>query len=373
MAQFRFKPVLFLLFLCFLTVTAALGQDKPYFVTYSHDLEEPGNLEIETKTALARPDSAGRYGATAFEFEYGTRAWWTTELYLDGQTTGGDSTLFTGFRIENRLRPLMREHFINPVLYVEYENISGCRQDHPRSRRPRWPGRLGRPQRRGPPRARPRRRTEADPLLQPEELEHLRKLHRRKESGSRAVGIRLRGGRNPAPQDPLQRPRMHVLRRKILGWRGSLRRPGRHRIRLLSTTPPTTSPRCSAGSSPAACGLASLPVSASLRRASAGFTAPAWHGNCPRSAPGSAPRKAGSDETASTSWPATLLALAGAVCHHGCRLKRAVGPHPRQGSHPSNPLSGKPEAITAGALLYHNHCQQCHLAEGQATDTRSRP
>lgn len=124
MAQFRFKPVLFLLFLCFLTVTAALGQDKPYFVTYSHDLEEPGNLEIETKTALARPDSAGRYGATAFEFEYGTRAWWTTELYLDGQTTGGDSTLFTGFRIENRLRPLMREHFINPVLYVEYENIS---------------------------------------------------------------------------------------------------------------------------------------------------------------------------------------------------------------------------------------------------------
>ena len=105
---------------------AARAQDKPYFVTYSHDLEEPGNLEIETKTALARPDGSTHYGATALELEYGVRAWWTSELYLDGQDTAGDSTIFTGFRIENRLRPLMHDHTINPVLYVEYENISGA-------------------------------------------------------------------------------------------------------------------------------------------------------------------------------------------------------------------------------------------------------
>ena len=104
----------------------AKAQEKPYFVTYSHDLEEPGNLEIETKTALARPGGGNRYGATALELEYGTRAWWTTELYLDGQATGGDSTVFTGWRLENRVRPLMRDHAINPVLYVEYENISGA-------------------------------------------------------------------------------------------------------------------------------------------------------------------------------------------------------------------------------------------------------
>ena len=67
-----------------------------------------------------------RYSATAFELEYGVRAWWTAELYLDGQTTENDSTLFTGFRIENRLRPFMREHWINPVLYVEYEDTSGA-------------------------------------------------------------------------------------------------------------------------------------------------------------------------------------------------------------------------------------------------------
>jgi hypothetical protein len=42
--------------LCLATLIAAIAgaQDKPYFVTYSHDLEEPGNLEVETKTALAQ-------------------------------------------------------------------------------------------------------------------------------------------------------------------------------------------------------------------------------------------------------------------------------------------------------------------------------
>jgi len=112
--------------LCFLSAPVAQAQEKPYFVTYSQDLEEPGNLEIETKTALARPDGANRYGASALEMEYGVRAWWTSELYLDGQATGQDSSLYTGFRLENRFRPLMREHVINPVLYVEYESISGA-------------------------------------------------------------------------------------------------------------------------------------------------------------------------------------------------------------------------------------------------------
>jgi hypothetical protein len=118
-----YLPALLLGFAC---LPSAQAQEKPYFVTYSHDLEEPGNLEIETKTALAQPGQSHRYGATASELEYGARAWWTTELYLDGQATAQDSTIFTGWRIENRFRPLMREHLINPVLYVEYENTSGA-------------------------------------------------------------------------------------------------------------------------------------------------------------------------------------------------------------------------------------------------------
>ena len=51
-------------------------------------------------------------------------AWWTTEVYLSGQHTSNDSTVFNGYRWENRFRPLLREHFINPVLYVEYENLN---------------------------------------------------------------------------------------------------------------------------------------------------------------------------------------------------------------------------------------------------------
>lgn len=102
------------------------AQDKPYFVTYSQDMEEPGNLEIEIKSAIGKPQCGNRYGALATEFEYGATAWWTTELYLDGQTTANESTIPTGIRWENRFRMLMKEHLINPVLYVEFENITGA-------------------------------------------------------------------------------------------------------------------------------------------------------------------------------------------------------------------------------------------------------
>lgn len=120
-----FGGVLFLA-CCLPALHTARAQEKPYFVTYSYDLEEPGNLDIETKTALARPDGSTRYGASALELEYGVLAWWTSELYLDGQATAQDSTVFTGFRLENRIRPLMHDHIINPALYVEYESISGA-------------------------------------------------------------------------------------------------------------------------------------------------------------------------------------------------------------------------------------------------------
>lgn len=102
------------------------AQDRPYFVTYSQDLEEPGNLEIETKNAVGKPTGSSRFTGSSLELEYGVTGWWTSELYLDGQSTARDSTIFTGFRWENRVRPLMREHLINPVLYVEYESITGA-------------------------------------------------------------------------------------------------------------------------------------------------------------------------------------------------------------------------------------------------------
>jgi hypothetical protein len=111
-----------------LLVLAASGcgyaQERPYFVTYSHEMEEPGNLEIEILGVTGKPPAGNRFLGSTTEFEYGVKAWWTTEFYLDGQTTWNDSTIFTGYRWENRFRPLLREHRINPVLYIEFENIS---------------------------------------------------------------------------------------------------------------------------------------------------------------------------------------------------------------------------------------------------------
>jgi len=104
----------------------AHAQENPYIVAYDHYLEEPGNLEVEYFSTYGTQRAGRDFHAFWAEFEYGATAWWTTELYLDGQTTFDDSTIFTGFRLENRFRLLQHEHFINPVFYFEYEQISGA-------------------------------------------------------------------------------------------------------------------------------------------------------------------------------------------------------------------------------------------------------
>jgi hypothetical protein len=119
----RFFTALFALSLLFLCPLVK-AQENPYFVTYDHNLEEPGNLEVEYFSTFGTQRAGSDFHAFWMEFEYGVTAWWTTELYLDAQTTFKDSTIFTGVKWENRFRPLKREHFINPVLYLEFEHKS---------------------------------------------------------------------------------------------------------------------------------------------------------------------------------------------------------------------------------------------------------
>src|SRR5690348_885708 len=109
-----------------LALPSAWAGEGPFSITYTHQMEEPGNLEFATKSAIGSPAGGGRFLADAAEFEYGVKAWWTTELYLDAQGTNGQGALFTGYRWENRFRILPREHWINPVLYLEFENINGA-------------------------------------------------------------------------------------------------------------------------------------------------------------------------------------------------------------------------------------------------------
>jgi len=106
--------------------SASRAQENPYIVAYDHNLEEPGSLEVEYFSTFGTQRLGPDFHAYWAELEYGATAWWTTELYLAGQTTSGDSTVFTGYRWENRVRPLKNEHLINPVLYVEFENTNAA-------------------------------------------------------------------------------------------------------------------------------------------------------------------------------------------------------------------------------------------------------
>lgn len=116
-----------LLFLLLGAAGLASAQEMPYFLTYTHHMEEPGSLEIAVNPVLGVPKGGARhFTASSLEVEYGVNGWWTSELYLDGQKTGRDSALYTGWRFENRFRLLMKEHAVNPVLYVEYEDITGA-------------------------------------------------------------------------------------------------------------------------------------------------------------------------------------------------------------------------------------------------------
>jgi hypothetical protein len=108
-----------------LALPLAAGEG-PFFITYTHQMEEPGNLEIASRSITGKPSEANRFFANATEFEYGVKAWWTMEVYLEGQATRHESAVFTGYRWENRFRVLPREHWINPVLYVEFEDINGA-------------------------------------------------------------------------------------------------------------------------------------------------------------------------------------------------------------------------------------------------------
>ena len=115
-----------ILFLLFCPSSLLRAQESPYIVTYDHYLEEPGDLEVEYFSTFGTQRGGNDFHAFWAEFEYGATAWWTTALYVDGQTTFNDSTVFTGFRLENRFRLLQREHLVNPVLYIEYGQISGA-------------------------------------------------------------------------------------------------------------------------------------------------------------------------------------------------------------------------------------------------------
>jgi hypothetical protein len=101
------------------------AQETPYFVTYDHHMEEVGNLEISTQSTIGfQRQSQPNFLGQLAEFEYGIAGWWTSSIYLEGATQTDQAAVFTGFRLENRFKPLKSEHSINPLLYFEFEDIN---------------------------------------------------------------------------------------------------------------------------------------------------------------------------------------------------------------------------------------------------------
>src|SRR5262245_22497572 len=105
---------------------ALRAQEQPYFVPYDHQMEEPGPREVGVSPVVGLPQTARTLAGLTVEIGSGAKGCWTNDAYLDGQTTRGDQTVFTGYRWENRFRPLLGEHWINPVLYLEYVNLNGA-------------------------------------------------------------------------------------------------------------------------------------------------------------------------------------------------------------------------------------------------------
>ena len=63
----------------------AVAQERPYFTTYSHDMEEPGSLGMEFLSVNGKPPAGNQFLGSSLEFEYGVKTGWTTEFYFDGQ------------------------------------------------------------------------------------------------------------------------------------------------------------------------------------------------------------------------------------------------------------------------------------------------
>ena len=108
---------------------AKAGNDV-YFVTYNHHIDK-GEVELMvmndyTNPAVFRREDDGQrsYFSQMIELEYGVTEQWATELMLESFVEPGTGqSRFTGFRWENRYRLFRDDVPLNPMVYVEYEDL----------------------------------------------------------------------------------------------------------------------------------------------------------------------------------------------------------------------------------------------------------
>jgi hypothetical protein len=102
----------------------AWAGNEANFVLYDHHTDAKGEVEINGFSDFS--NAAGedpRYSAQLLEIEGAITDRWEAALYLEGDNIDGEDYQFGGWRLESRYRLFDYGAFLNPVLYVEYENL----------------------------------------------------------------------------------------------------------------------------------------------------------------------------------------------------------------------------------------------------------
>ena len=106
-------------------VAPAVAGNEANSVLYSHHTEPSGETEINVFNDFSRGiKDLPKYNAQLFEIEHAFTDQFVAALYFETQKTNGDDGKVGGWRAEARYRPFAYGTLLNPVLYVEYENLA---------------------------------------------------------------------------------------------------------------------------------------------------------------------------------------------------------------------------------------------------------
>jgi hypothetical protein len=125
MSQGRLARSILALMVGCLFVRHASAGNEANFVLYDHHTDEKGETEVNVFGDFSNAvGDEPRYSAQLFEIERALTDRWEAALYLEGDKTKDEDYQFGGLRLESRYRLFDYGVFLNPVLYVEYENLN---------------------------------------------------------------------------------------------------------------------------------------------------------------------------------------------------------------------------------------------------------
>jgi len=126
----RWRQFLLILMVAFLWTAPAQAGNGGFFTTYNSKVDR-GEFELMLMNDFTRPsrvrredDGFGNYFSHMLELEVGVTDQYATEIMIETyEDLASRKAQFTGFRWENRFRIFRDPVFLNPMIYVEYEDL----------------------------------------------------------------------------------------------------------------------------------------------------------------------------------------------------------------------------------------------------------